>query len=175
MTREEIKTLKYVENQRDIAKARAAGLGVELAKARAALKPLLDDLTNARMTVNAAYAENVRLAKDVGRLQEALLVVTNENSGLKAEAVNDAHLYLLALAKLDALKNDVDSNAKLRKRLFAKSEELRLALNELGALKEKLKEPRDVGPMVERVLNTFGELETIHALAVQGYVCARKA
>jgi len=156
MTREEEKVQKYIENQRDTARREAAGLRVELAEAKAALALARAESDDLRVQGVRLLQEKMDLTTDVYRLREELLVVRNENNGLTAEAVNDAHLYQLALAKLDAVRNDVDSTASLKKRLAAKSEELRLALNELGALKAKTTAPKSLDGMIADAIRLHG-------------------
>ena len=167
MAKEEAKQLKYVETQRDNALKTAAEMRKFAGEANAKVKILTEELEASlkgeSATLDALKAENATLKAERDAEAEAKRVfameanqLRNENNGLKAEEKNYTQHLREAEAKLTALEADTEGKEKLKKRLAAKAEELRLCQNELGALKAYRAMPRSLDAQMADLITRFG-------------------
>lgn len=161
MTKEEMKRLKYVENQRDSLKKTLAVFAGEHREARNELEKL--------------RVENAALVNEVTRFaRESAEWEVRAKSNLDLAEKNADLLQLLcderdaSQAKLTALQNDNEGTARLKKRLAAQAEELRLVRNELGALKAARVVPKSLDAMVADCITQHG------ADAVIGHIMSNK-
>jgi len=167
MTKEEAKNLAYVEKQRDQARKELADRNAqisELAAKTSALQLVADkQIAELQALANTEHAaaeqlgnDCVRLANDVESLERARLILREDLAVAQTAISVQQKVITDAEAKLAALQADEEGKDKLKKRLAAKAEELRLCQNELGALKAARAVPKSLDAMIAECIRLHG-------------------
>jgi DNA repair exonuclease SbcCD ATPase subunit len=152
MTKDEAKQLKYVETQRDGAKRELAEVRVQLRDATEKVKVLSEELEASlkgeSATLDALKAKTTALetaqgdlraeVEDLRVFQVKLQAVANTEHS-EARRLQNENTRLAN--EVDTLKADTEGKEKLKMRLAAKAEELRLCRNELGGAKAAVAAP----------------------------------